>query len=51
MIYRVSRGSEDNVLERFYEAVEFSKANIIVRIKADYPFLDAKLLDVMIGLF
>jgi len=46
--YRVSRGSEDNVLERFYEAAEFSKADIIVRITADCPFVDAKLLDAMI---
>jgi len=46
--YRVSRGSEENVLERFYEAAKLSSADIIIRITADCPFVDAGLLDEMI---
>lgn len=36
----VFRGSEQNVLERFYECAELYSADIIVRITADDPFKD-----------
>ena len=36
----VFRGSDDNVLDRFYKCAEFYKADVIVRITADDPFKD-----------
>lgn len=41
------RGSEDNVLSRYYEAAISHQADIIVRITADCPFLDPVLLESM----
>lgn len=39
------RGSEDDVLTRFFEAAKFFKADIIVRITADDPFKEPALID------
>lgn len=39
------RGSEENVLERFYQAAKKFKVDIIVRITADDPFKDYRLID------
>lgn len=39
------RGSEDNVLERFYLAAKKYNAEIIVRITADDPFKDPEIID------
>lgn len=39
------RGSETNVLERYFEASEFFKADIIIRITADDPFKDYRIID------
>jgi spore coat polysaccharide biosynthesis protein SpsF len=39
------RGPEDNVLERFQLAAQATKADIIVRVSADSPFVDAKFID------
>jgi spore coat polysaccharide biosynthesis protein SpsF len=39
------RGSESNVLERFYFAASKMKAKIIVRITADDPFKDPEIID------
>jgi spore coat polysaccharide biosynthesis protein SpsF len=39
------RGSENNVLERYFEASEFFKADIIIRITADDPFKDYRIID------
>ncbi len=44
------RGSEENVLSRFYEAANKSKADIIVRITADDPFKDPEIIDQVIDL-
>ncbi len=44
------RGSEENVLERFYKAAVFTQARIIVRITADDPFKDATIIDRAIGI-
>ena len=42
------RGSENNVLERFYFAAKENKADIIVRITADDPFKDPQIIDEVI---
>ena len=43
------RGSEENVLDRFYQASIQFRANIIVRVCADRPFVSAELIDFAIG--
>lgn len=49
---RVYRGSEEDVLARFYWAAEnFPEAEAIVRVTADDPFLDPELIDAVTGLF
>ena len=42
---KVFRGSENNVLDRFYKTAKFYKANWIVRITADCPLIDANIVD------
>ncbi len=42
------RGPEDNVLARFARAAELMDADIIVRVSADAPFLDAGFIDHLI---
>ncbi|EKD71451.1 MAG: acylneuraminate cytidylyltransferase [uncultured bacterium] len=42
------RGSETDVLTRYYEAAKNHQANVIVRITADCPFLDPFILNDMI---
>lgn len=41
----VFRGSENNVLERYYEAAKEFNVDVIVRITADDPFKDYRLVD------
>ena len=38
-------GSEKNVLSRYYKASDYFKADIIVRITADCPFVDPKIIE------
>ena len=45
------RGSEQNVLSRFYFAAKYFNANIIVRITADDPFKDPSIIDSVINKF
>jgi glutamate-1-semialdehyde 2,1-aminomutase len=45
------KGSENNVLDRYYKCAKKFKAKNIVRITSDCPFTDAKLLDDIIKLF
>lgn len=45
----VMRGSEDDVLDRFYQAARKIKADIIVRVTPDCPLLDPKVVDEVIS--
>ena len=45
------RGSENDVLSRFYEAATESKADYIIRICADSPVIDFSLIDELISEF
>lgn len=39
------RGSEENVLKRYYDAAKEFKADIIIRVTADDPFKDFRIID------
>lgn len=45
------RGSEHDVLDRFYRCAETCAATVVVRITADCPVIDAKLVDATIQAF
>ena len=47
----VYRGSENNVLERYYKCAKQHKSQIIVRITSDCPLMDHRLIDEMIKFF
>ena len=49
--YKVFRGSENNVLSRYYEAALKYKTNVIVRITGDCPLVDPILVDNVIKKF
>ena len=49
--YRVVRGSESDVLQRFLDAANSTTADAIVRITGDCPVVDPELVDRVIGLF
>ena len=46
---RVVRGPEDDVLARFACAAQLADADIIVRVNADAPFIDAEFVDHMVS--
>lgn len=43
------RGSEDNVLERFYEAAKKYNADYIIRLTGDNPFVDPKIINKVVS--
>jgi spore coat polysaccharide biosynthesis protein SpsF len=43
--YRVGRGSVHDVLDRYYQTAKHFKADIVLRITADCPLIDPKLID------
>lgn len=48
--YEVFRGSENDVLDRFYQAVKYFKPTWIVRVTSDCPLIDSSLVDKVIEL-
>lgn len=49
--YEVFEGSENNVLDRFYNAAIAHQPEVVVRVTGDCPLVDPKLLDAMIDEF
>lgn len=45
------RGSEENVLERYYEAAKSFSADIVIRISGDCPLIDPAIVDQGISMF
>lgn len=51
MDVEIFKGSESDVLDRFYQAAKKHKADIIVRVTSDCPLLDPMVVDRVIGKF
>lgn len=47
----IFRGSEENVLDRYYKAAKYYNIDIVIRITSDCPCVDWSILDEMINFF
>ena len=45
---KYSAGSENNVLKRFYQCAKKDKSDLVIRVTADCPLVDAEIIDKMI---
>jgi spore coat polysaccharide biosynthesis protein SpsF len=48
---KVSRGDQDDVLDRYYRAAQLAKAEVVVRITSDCPLIDPAVTDKTIAAF
>ena len=48
---KVFRGDEKDVLDRYYRAAQFSRAEVVVRVTADCPLLDPEVADSTVSAF
>lgn len=49
--YEVFEGSENNVLDRFYNAAKAHQPEVVVRVTGDCPLVDPELVDEMVAYF
>jgi glutamate-1-semialdehyde 2,1-aminomutase len=49
--YSIYRGSENNVLDRYYQAAKEAKAELVVRVTGDCPLIDPVVVDETIAMF
>lgn len=48
---QVFRGSEKNVLSRYYECAKYFEADVIVRVTSDNPLIDSEVIDQVVKIF
>jgi spore coat polysaccharide biosynthesis protein SpsF len=50
-VFNAFKGSQEDVLSRYYEAAKHNRADVIVRITSDCPVIDPEIIDNMIKMF